>query len=135
MAPYDGYVIAVNGLELTLSQPVEFTQGDDHSIILKKRDGSVQSVAVVAGNSPRKVIMQSAPQEAIYTGNSSLKTEFSFGSEQRHNAQMMVVSTVDPGSDRTVKITAYNYHPDYYLYDGVSPFGRAFSDGFSNGYL
>lgn len=135
MAPYDGYIIAVNGLELTLSQPVEFTQGDDHSIILKKRDGSVQSVAVVAGSSPRKVIMQSAPQEAIYTGNSSLKTEFSFGSEQRHNAQMMLVSTVDPGSDRTVKITAYNYHPDYYLYDGVSPFGRAFSDGFSNGYL
>lgn len=134
MAPYDGYVIAVNGLELTLSQPVEFTPGDDHSIILKKRDGSVQSVAVVAGSSPRKVIMQSAPQEAIYTGNSSLKTEFSFGSEQRHNAQMMLVSTVDPGSDRTVKITAYNYHPNYYLYDGVSPFGRAFSDGFSNGF-
>lgn len=135
MAPYDGYVIGVNGLELTLSQPVEFTPGDDHSIILKKRDGSVQSVAVVPGGSARKVIMQSAPQEAIYTGNSSLKTEFSFGSEQRHNAQMMLVSTVDPGSDRTVKITAYNYHPDYYLYDGASPLGRAFSDGFSNGYL
>ena len=135
IAPYDGYVIAVNGLELTLSQPVEFTPGDDHSVILKKRDGSVQSVAVMPGTSERKVIMQSAPQEAIYTGNSALKTEFSFGSEQRHNAQMMLVSTVDPGSDRTVKITAYNYHPDYYLYDGASPLGRAFSDGFSNGYL
>lgn len=134
MAPYDGYIIAVNGLELTLSQPVEFTPGDDHSIILKKRDGSVQSVAVAPGSSSRKVIMQSAPQEAIYTGNSSLKTEFSFGSEQRHNAQMMLVSTVDPGSDRTTKITAYNYSPDYYLYDGVPPFGRSFSDGFSNGF-
>jgi predicted phage tail protein len=135
VAPYDGYVIAVNGLELTLSQPVSFDEGDDHSVILKKRDGSVQSVAVLPGSSARKVVMQSAPQEAIYTGNSALKTEFSFGSEQRHNAQMMLVSTVDPGSDRTTKITAYNYHPDYYLYDGVSPFGRAFSDGFSNGYL
>lgn len=135
VAPYDGYVIAVNGLELTLSQPVSFDEGDDHSVILKKRDGSVQSVAVTPGTSERKVVMQSAPQEAIYTGNSALKTEFSFGSEQRHNAQMMLVSTVDPGSDRTTKITAYNYHPDYYLYDGVSPFGRAFSAGFSNGYL
>lgn len=135
VAPYDGYIIAVNGLELTLSQPVTFDEGDDHSVILKRRDGSVQSVAVVPGASNRKVIMQSAPQEAIYTGNSELKTEFSFGSEQRHNAQMMLVSTVDPGSDRTAKITAYNYHQDYYLYDGVSPFGRAFSDGFSNGFL
>lgn len=134
VAPYDGYVVAVNGLELTLSQPVSFDEGDDHSVILKRRDGSVQSVAVTRGTSNRKVVMQSAPQEAIYTDNSALKTEFSFGSEQRHNAQMMLVSTVDPGSDRTTKITAYNYHPDYYLYDGVPPFGRAFSDGFSNGF-
>lgn len=134
MAPYDGYVVAVNGLELMLSQPVEFTEGDDHSVVLKKRDGSVQSVAVTPGTSDRKVIMQSAPQEAIYTGNSALKTEFSFGNEERHNAQMMLVSTVDPGSDRTVKIRAYNYHPDYYKYDGVPPFGRAFSAGFNNGF-
>lgn len=134
VAPYDGYVIAVNGLELTLSQPVSFDEGDDHSIILKKRNGGTQSVIVTAGISDRKVIMQSAPQEAVYTGNSALKTEFSFGSEQRHNAQMMLVSTVDPGSDRTAKITAYNYHPDYYLYDGVPPFGRAFSGGFNNGF-
>lgn len=134
VAPYDGYVVAVNGLELTLSQPVEFMPGDDHSVILKKRNGGTQNVIVTPGVSDRKVIMQSAPQEAIYTWNSALKTEFSFGNEQRHNAQMMLVSTVDPGSDRTAKITAYNYHPDYYLYDGVSPFGRAFSDGFDNGF-
>lgn len=135
VSPYDGYVVAVNGLELTLSQPVTFDDSDDHSVILKKRDGSVQSVTVAPGSSDRKVIMQSAPQEAIYTGNSALKTEFSFGSEQRHNAQMMLVSTVDPGNDRTAKITAYNYHPDYYLYDGVAPFGRAFSNGFNSGFL
>jgi len=121
VAPYDGYVVAVNGMELTLSQPVEFTEGDDHSVILKKRDGSVQSIAVSPGSSDRKVIMQSAPQESIYTGNSALKTEFSFGNEERHNAQMMIVSTVDPGSDRTAKITAYNYHDDYYFYDHQTP--------------
>jgi hypothetical protein len=121
VAPYDGYVVAVNGMELTLSQPVEFTEGDDHSIIMKKRDGSVQSIAVLPGSSDRKVIMQSAPQESIYTGNSALKTEFSFGNEERHNAQMMIVSTVDPGSDRTAKITAYNYHDDYYFYDHQTP--------------
>lgn len=135
IAPYDGYVVAVNGLELTLSQPVSFADGDDHSVILKRRDGSVQSVAVVPGSSDRKVVMQSAPQEAIYTGNSELKTEFSFGSEERHNAQMMLVSTVDPGNDRTVRIRAYNYDNDYYKYDGVSPYGRGFSDGFNNGFL
>ena len=134
MAPQDGYVIAVNGLTLTLSQPVAFTPGDDHSLILKKRDGGVQSVAVVPGSHDREVVMLSAPQEAIYTGNSALKTEFSFGNEARHNAQMILVSTVDPGDDRTVKITGINYEADFYKYDGVAPFGRGFSDGFSNGF-
>ena len=132
--PQDGYIIAVNGLTLTLSQPVTFTPGDDHSLILKKRDGGVQSVAVVPGSHDREVVMLSAPQEAIYTGNSALKTEFSFGNEARHNAQMILVSTVDPGDDRTVKITGINYEADFYKYDGVAPYGSGFSDGFSNGF-
>ncbi len=134
VAPQDGYVVAVNGLTLTLSQPVTFTPGDDHSLILKKRDGGVQSVAVVPGSHGREVVMLSAPQEAIYTGNSALKTEFSFGNEARHNAQMILVSTVDPGDDRTVKITGINYEADFYKYDGVAPFGSGFSGGFSNGF-
>ena len=134
ISPQDGYIIAVNGMTLTLSQPVTFTPGDDHSLILKKRDGGVQSVAVVPGSHDREVVMLSAPQEAIYTGNSALKTEFSFGNEARHNAQMILVSTVDPGDDRTVKITGINYEADFYKYDGVAPFGSGFSDGFSNGF-
>lgn len=135
VSPFDGYVVAVDGLTLVLSQNVKFTPGEDHSLILKKRDGGVQSVQVTAGHNDRTVIMLSAPQEAIYTGNSALKTEFSFGSDSRHAAQMIMVSTVEPGDDRTVKITGFNYDAYYYKYDGVSPFGRAFSDGFNNGYL
>ncbi len=135
ISPFDGYVVAVDGLTLVLSQNLTFVDGDEHSLILKKRDGSVQSVSVTRGHNDRTVIMTSAPQEAIYVGNSELKTEFSFGNEERHNAQMIVVSTVEPSSDRTVKITGYNYTDDYYAYDNVSPFGRAFSDGFNNGFL
>lgn len=134
VSPYDGYVVAVDGLTLVLSQNVEFMPGEDHSLILKKRDGGVQSVQVTPGHNSRTVIMLSAPQEAIYTGNSALKTEFSFGSDSRHAAQMIMVSTVEPGDDRTVRITGFNYDNDYYKYDGVPPFDRAFSDGFSNGF-
>lgn len=119
VSPFDGYVVAVDGPTLVLSQNVEFAEGDEHSLILKKRDGSVQSVGVVKGSNDRTVIMTSTPEEAIYTGNSALKTEFSFGNEERHNAQMVVVSTVEPGSDRTVKISGYNYTDGYYAYDGT----------------
>lgn len=134
VSPFDGYVVAVDGLTLVLSQNVTFVDGDDHSLVLKKRDGSVQSVSVVKGHNNRTVIMTEAPQEAIYVGNSELKTEFSFGNEDRHNAHMVVVSTVEPGVDRTVKITGYNYTDEYYAYDGVAPFGTAFSEGFNNGF-
>lgn len=134
VSPFDGYVVAVDGLTVVLSQNVTFTPGQDHSLVLKRRDGSVQSVSVTPGSNDRTVIMTSAPQEAIYTGNEALKTEFSFGSDERHNAQMMVVSTVEPSGDRTVRLTGYNYTDDYYAYDGVAPFGRAFSSGFSNGF-
>lgn len=134
VSPFDGYVVAVDGLTVVLSQNVTFNNGQEHSLVLKRRDGSVQSVGVKPGANDRTVIMTSAPQEAIYTGNEALKTEFSFGSDDRHNAQMMVVSTVEPSGDRTVRITGYNYTDEYYAYDGVAPFGSAFSSGFSNGF-
>lgn len=134
VASFDGYIVAQNGLTLTLSQEVEFTNGDDHYIQLKRRDGTVESVRVEPGANARTVVMLSATSEAIYTGNSAVKTEFSFGNEARHLAQMIIPITVDPQSDKSVKITGKNYHPGIYLYDGASPLGGAFSDGFDDGF-
>lgn len=123
VSPYDGYVVAADGLTLVLSQNVEFTPGQPHSLILKTRKGGVQSVPVIPGPNNRTVIMLSAPSEAIYTGNDALKTEFSFGSDSRHSAQMVLVSTVEPGEDRTVRITGFNYDAGYYAYDTIMPSG------------
>lgn len=134
IAAYDGYIVAQNGLTLTLSQEVAFTAGDDHYIKLKRRDGTVESVRVLAGSNARTVIMQSLPSEEIYTGNSAVKTEFSFGNEARHLAQLIIPTTIGAPIDRTVKITGRNYHPDVYLYDGVPATGNAFDSGFDDGF-
>ena len=135
VAPYDGYVVAVNGLKLTLSQPVAFIDGDDHYIQLKRRNGTVEAVRVVAGSNKREVVMLSTPSEAIYTGNDALKTEFSFGAEQRHKAHMIIPATIEPDSNGdTVQITGYNYSDMYYANDGVDPFADAFDDGFDGGF-
>lgn len=133
VATYDGYIVAQSGLVLTLSQEVVFTAGDAHYIHLKRRNGSTEAVRVEPGANARQVVMLSTPSEPIYTGNSATKTEFSFGNEARHLAQMIVPATVQPSSNKTVKITGYNYDPDYYLYDGATTLG-AFSDGFSDGF-
>lgn len=134
IAAYDGYIVAQNGFTLTLSQEVAFTAGDDHYIKLKRRDGTVESVRVLAGSNARTVIMQSLPSEAIYTGNSAVKTEFSFGNEARHLAQLIIPTTIGAPIDRTVKITGRNYHPDIYLYDGIPATGNAFDSGFDDGF-
>ena len=39
-------------------------------------------------------------------------------------AQMIAPITVDPQSDKSVKITGKNCHPDIYLYDGASHSAR-----------
>ena len=130
----DGYCVAVNGLELTLSQDVTFTTGDDHFIILKKRDGTTESVPVTDIGEARKVQLDYAPVEDIYTGNDALQTEFSFGNESRLSGQLMMTQEINPSSRQYVGIKAINYSDDYYKDDPAVPVGGAFSSGFDDGF-
>ncbi len=130
---YDGYVVAVNGLDLTLSQDVVFTAGDSHSIILKKRDGSTESILVFETAFKNVVQLLGLPSETIYTDNDALKTEFSFGNEARLDAQLMIAQEIAPSGDQYVKIKAINYSSLYYQNDSDVT-GGAFSSGFDSGF-
>jgi len=130
---FDGYVVAVNGLELTLSQDLVFTAGDAHSIILKKRDGSTESMLVTATEFKNVVTLIELPSELIYTGNDALKTEFSFGNEARLDAQLMIAQEIAPSGDQYVKIKAINYSPLYYQNDSDVT-GSSFNLGFDLGF-
>ena len=130
---YDGYVVATDGLLITLSQDVVFTPNDEHSVVLKKRDGSTESILVFETEYKNVVRLIELPTEAIYTGNDALKTEFSFGNEARLSGQMMVPTEIAPGGDSYVKIKAVNYSSLYYSGDSDQP-ERAFSSGFNEGF-
>ncbi len=131
---FDGYIRSVNGLELELSQEVEFTPDDDHFIILKKRDGDIQSIPAVAGFDSRHIVLLEVPEEAIYTANSALKTEFSFGPESRLEGQRILPLTIDPSDKQYVRVTGINYDDRYYSFDKTNPSGKAHSIGFSKGF-
>ena len=116
---FDGEVIAQNGLVLELSQPVEFTTGESHSIVLMKRNGSLQSIVVTKGIGDRSVVLQNLPGEAIKTvsdedGN---RTIFSFAADSSIGAMAYLVQEVDLSDGQYVKLTAINYSPEYYKYD------------------
>jgi len=129
---FDGEVIAVNNLTLTLSQDVEFTLGDIHSITLKNDDGTTDNILCNEGAAPNEVILVNPPQQTIRTGIDSRRTEFSFGNEARKESQRWLAQEIDLTDKLNVTIKAINYSDEYYAGDGVNL--KAFSDGFDDGF-
>ena len=131
---FDGDIVAVDGLILTLSQDVTFTPNDDHFILLKRRDGTVESIPVTDLGESRQVQLGFVPTEAIYTGNDELNTEFSFGNEARLDGQLMLPVEISLSNKQYVGIKAINYTDQYYKDDPVQTVGGSFDEGFDEGF-
>lgn len=118
----DGEVIAQDGLILTLSRNVTFGVGT-HSILLIKRDGSLESIGVTAGTRANKVVLDYAPSEAINTtngGDVGVRTIFCFGADSADGANSYLVQEVNISDNSYVKVTAINYDSGYYAADSES---------------
>lgn len=116
---FDGEVIGQDGMEITLSQDVEFTPGLSHSIILMRRDGSLQSIACTLGSASNRVVLQSLPTEAVVTqyGQDGIRTIFSFAADTDRGAQAFLVQELDLSDGQYATIRAINYSDDYYYHD------------------
>lgn len=116
---FDGEVVGQSGLELTLSQDVEFTPAAAHSIVLMKRDGSLQSIACTAGSAANKVVLASLPAESIVTsyGADGIRTIFSFAADSARGAMAYLVQELDITDGQYVTLRAINYSADYYTAD------------------
>ena len=115
---YDGEVIKQSGLVLTLSRDVVFTEGN-HSILLMKRDGSLDSISCTAGESPDQVILSRIPAETVVTnqGRDGIRTIFSFASDSSRLSQAWLVQEVGMSDGEYINIKAINYSDKYYFYD------------------
>lgn len=115
---YDGEVIKQSGLVLTLSRDVLFTVGN-HSILLMKRNGTVDSIQCTAGVLPNQVVLSRAPAEAIVTngGAEGIRTIFSLASDSDRLSQAWLVQEIGISDEQYVTIKAINYSKDYYYYD------------------
>jgi len=115
----DGEVIAQSGLTLTLSRNLVWGVGA-HSILLMKRDGSLESIGCTAGTNANQVVLDSTPSEAINTthgGASGVRTIFSFGADSVANANSYLVQEVNISDKSYVKVSAINYDANYYSDD------------------
>ena len=116
---YDGEVVGQSGLELTLSQDVAFTPALPHSVVLMRRDGSLQSIPVTAGSAPNKIVLQSLPSEAITTmfGADGIRTIYSFAADSARGAMAWLVQEIDISDGQYVTLRAINYADSYYAAD------------------
>lgn len=116
---YDGDVVGQSGLEITLSRAVEFTPGQPHSVVLARRDGSLQSIAVTPGQDARRVVLASLPAEALVVDRRSdgERTRFSFASDDARAAQAYLVQEVEITDGEYPTVRAVNYSDAYYQAD------------------
>lgn len=117
---WDGEVVAQSGLTLTLSRDVEFLPSEPHSIVLMKRNGSIQSIACTAGAEANQVVLASAPAEAVVTAPSAddgIRTIFSFAADSARGKMAWLVQELGVTDGRFMRVSAINYADEYYAAD------------------
>lgn len=117
----DGDIVSVNGLEVTLSQPMEWQSGLDYSIHLQNADGQVEAIDITPGADAYTAILAYEPRTPIVFSDSSyVKTTYIItdDSNARQARPFLVTEKGQPNDDTTVPITAINYDARYYQNDG-----------------
>jgi hypothetical protein len=122
---YDGHVVEVNGLNVELSDPVEFTPGEGHYITFTTETGDISSAILCTRVSDNVVQLSSLPSEAIYDGYSRDKTTYVFASEQLRDSVALIPQTIESNIDtdgvETNTINSINYSDRYYDGDTEYP--------------
>lgn len=120
MKQMEGFVVAVDGLFLTLSDPVDITTQRNYSITLTGRLGTIENIPVTTGDDEFTVLLKSPPSEEIYTGWLQDRTAFIIRADDERTKIAMLVQSMEPsGRDNNyqVGLTCINYDARYYQDD------------------
>lgn len=119
-----GEIEAVDGVVLTLSQPVTFQEGQTHYIGLRKRNGSVggpyRVIPVPPGDDPYKVQLDAGVTLDFTpdTGTDREKSYFAFGPAGQLYQLCRVLAPIRARGENKIEITAVNEDGNVHLVDG-----------------
>lgn len=100
-----GEILAQDGLKLTLSEPVSFTEGQANYLALRKIDGSLSGPYIVTPTDyDTEVLLADTPDIEILTGTDKERTHFAFGTADKW-CVLARVTGIRPRSTK-VEITA-----------------------------
>lgn len=114
-----GDVMAISDRTLTLSEPVTWTEGVDHYIMLRRPDGSAWGpVKVIKGASENTVVMDinDSLDFAVYTGTEMERTFYSFG-RAGQVVSLARITSIRPRTN-TVQINCINEDVRVHSADG-----------------
>ncbi|AUR93846.1 TMhelix containing protein [Vibrio phage 1.189.B._10N.286.51.B5] len=118
---YDGQVQLIDNLTVQLSEPVEFTDGETHSIRFTNLKGELlETIDSTEGSTPYHVVLSQSPSEALYTGYKKEKTNFTFASDSSRQALPVIIKQIDSKNTngmKTRQMTAINFDERYYKDD------------------
>ncbi len=114
-----GYVTAVDGLAVRLSQPMDWSQPGPHMMFIQNSDGQTEGIPIGSADEDFWALLSRPPRVPIVT-SSAQPTGYIIGSgtEQRQAAPF-IVTTKDPIDGFNVRLSAVNYDRRYYAKDGM----------------
>ncbi|MCP4984689.1 MAG: hypothetical protein GY928_01110 [Colwellia sp.] len=118
---YEGEVIEVTGVNVELSEPVTFTEGEDHYIVFTNENGDNSESILCTSVDDLTILLTALPSEPIYDGYSKDRTKYTFASEQLRDSIALIPQTIEfkinDNGDEINTINSINYHPSYYKDD------------------
>lgn len=123
---YDGEVVDVNALVIELSEPVVFTENEDHYIQFTNSTGSNSDlIRCDKGDDEFTVVLSKLPSDPLYVGYSRDKTKYTFCSEQVRDSMAILIdsreTSFDESSVETHTLSGVNYSSEYYSNDLEAP--------------
>lgn len=116
-----GYVTARNGDVLELSEPVEFSAGLQHYLVLRRDDGSADGPYLVTAGSTQFEVRLSTPlgQGFAFGEVGREPVLFAFGPGDEWSRKCRVVE-INPAGEEAVEVTCVNYDPAVFQFDQSS---------------
>ena len=114
-----GYIMAVDGLVVRLSQPMDWSQAGPHTMFIQNSDGQTEGIPVKSGGNEFTAVLSRAPRVPIITA-SAQPTGYIIGSgDDQRQAQPFILTSKEPIDGHNVRISAINYASEYYSKDGM----------------
>lgn len=114
----DGQVRKQVGLDIELSQPVDFTKSPSYSVYLQMYDGSVEMIPVVSKLNERTIRLSRAPRLPLVTDFDAVsKTKYMLVGDNDARQNAFIVTDRVPQSNSVSTVKAINYDDRYYQND------------------